>query len=123
MKIHKFTFKLDKNPIPYQNHIRRSKNGGMFKDSILTWYQYQLGVDALNQMIEHGNRDLILDKYKMKIIFYCKDKRHGDLTNIFKSFEDALQNVVYSNDKNLIELNAKIKYDKENPRIECKIIY
>lgn len=117
---YKFEFPLSHNPIPYQNEIRRSKYGGMYKTAKLKYYQEQLAFFALSEM-NANNWKLIEDKYKIKTVFFCKDKRHGDITNMFKSFEDAMENVVYTNDKNCIKQTTSVKYDKLYPRIECEI--
>ena len=115
-----FEFPLSHNPVPYQNEIRRSKYGGMYKTAKLKYYQEQLGFFAQSEM-NVNKWKLIEDKYKIKTTFYCKDKRHGDLTNMFKSFEDALENVVYTNDKNCIKQCNKLAYNKNYPCIECEI--
>lgn len=58
----------------------------------------------------------------MTMDFYFEDKRCLDLSNSPKSICDALQNFLYKNDKQIIELHLFKKWDKENPRVEISVI-
>ena len=52
---------------------------------------------------------------KLTCLFYIKNRKHGDLSNLFKSIEDGLQyGRAFDNDKQIIRYGESgIFYDKE----------
>lgn len=54
--------------------------------------------------IAQKNVKILKGKIKLKIFFYFKDKRHGDLQNLSKSICDALTGVLYYDDKQICEI-------------------
>lgn len=119
MKIIKFTIELVTNPIPHQNNVKYTTKGA-YKKPKLAHYQYHVGLMAREAMIK-SKCEMFECDVSMDVIFYCKDKRNADRTNMLKSFEDALQNICYVNDKQVKAGNTLVKYDKLNPRIEVSI--
>lgn len=58
---------------------------------------------------------------KVSIILFFQDRRARDWDNFHKLSMDALNGVVWVDDKQIIEANVRKSYDKENPRIELEI--
>lgn len=57
----------------------------------------------------------------MEIILFFKDKRRRDVDNYSKLVLDALEGVVYEDDRQIQKLTIKKDYSAENPRIEIEI--
>jgi Holliday junction resolvase RusA-like endonuclease len=57
----------------------------------------------------------------MQIDGYFKNKRVFDAPNLSKSICDALSNIVYYDDRQIVSCICTKTYDKENPRIEIFI--
>jgi Holliday junction resolvase RusA-like endonuclease len=52
----------------------------------------------------------------LKLYFFMADERARDLDNCVKSVTDALNRVIFDDDKQIDELYALREYDKKNPR-------
>lgn len=66
-----------------------------------------------------------IDKCKMKITYYFKDKRRRDPSNYEKMLLDALVSadiIIDDNYSVINELTTRGKYDSVNPRTEIEII-
>jgi len=55
------------------------------------------------------------------IVFHREDRVNVDLDNLIKSVLDGMNGIAYDDDKQVVEIHAWLKYDKENPRVEVKI--
>ena len=58
----------------------------------------------------------------VNVIYYHKNKTHGDIDAYLKMLLDAMEGVVYKNDKQINELHVFREFDKENPRTELQIL-
>jgi len=63
---------------------------------------------------------VIQGNVRVTIHIYRKRKT-GDLDNKLKLVLDALEGVVYENDKQVVELHAYLLDDKDNPRVEVAV--
>jgi Holliday junction resolvase RusA-like endonuclease len=52
---------------------------------------------------------------------FYRPQRRGDLDNRIKVLADALQGILYSDDKQVSELHAYLHDDKQNPRVEVEV--
>ncbi|MEM4177826.1 MAG: RusA family crossover junction endodeoxyribonuclease [Nitrososphaeria archaeon] len=59
-------------------------------------------------------RDVITDDLKMEIIAYYKDKKHSDCGNLSKSICDALEGIVYDNDRQIKDLRIRLTENSKN---------
>ena len=57
----------------------------------------------------------------MEMILFFKDKRRRDVDNYNKIVLDALEGIVFQDDKQIQKLTVIKDYSKENPRIEVEI--
>lgn len=53
--------------------------------------------------------------------FYFGTKRRKDLPNAGKLEWDALNELIWEDDSQILKLETEKRYDKENPRVEIKI--
>ena len=86
-----------------------SKEAKLFKESV-AW----LAKDA------YGNHKPMVDKVSVIINFYLK--RDRDLLGSDKLLMDALQGIVYVNDKQIVHAELNKFVDKEDPRVELTVI-
>jgi crossover junction endodeoxyribonuclease RusA len=63
---------------------------------------------------------LITGELAVTFKFY-RPLKSGDLSNRIKILEDALQGVLFNDDKQIIEIHAFRFDDKESPRVEIEI--
>ena len=61
-------------------------------------------------------------KIIMEITTYWKDKRRHDVHNGIKITADALEGILYDDDKWVLPRYIDFDVDKENPRLEIKIM-
>jgi crossover junction endodeoxyribonuclease RusA len=52
---------------------------------------------------------------------FYRPRKSGDLSNRIKILEDAMQGVVYKDDKQIVEIHAFRFEDKAQPRVEVEI--
>ena len=51
-----------------------------------------------------------------------RPRKSGDLDNRLKVLLDALQGTAYQDDKQVRELHAYLRDDKDNPRVEVRVV-
>lgn len=63
-----------------------------------------------------------VERLKIELTFFLPDKRKRDPTNLLKGLLDALEGVVYNDDKQIDALAwHKAGLDREKPRVEISI--
>ena len=63
-----------------------------------------------------------VERLKIELTFFLPDKRKRDPTNLLKGLLDALEGVVYNDDKQIDALAGhKAGLDREKPRVEISI--
>ena len=77
--------------------------------------QYQL--EAKNQY----KGKVLSGDVEMELVLFFKDKRRRDVDNYNKLVLDALEGIVFEDDKQVQKLTIIKDYSKENPRIELEI--
>ena len=60
-------------------------------------------------------------KWKLKVMVYVCGEKHPDVTNVVKSVEDALEQFIWHNDRQIIETNASLKHVVKKDH-ECIVI-
>lgn len=80
------------------------------------------GKDVSQQaIVQLGAFKPILGPLCVHFAFYMPDKRHCDLTNLPKGLCDALNGIVWEDDKQIQISHSMIIYDKQNPRTEIRV--
>lgn len=65
-------------------------------------------------------KPLLMEEVRVKVTYYLKRERDLDGGN--KLLFDALERIVYANDKQVVEINLYKRWDKINPRLEVEIL-
>lgn len=106
------------NPLSYyqyltQNRFRKyiTKRGREYKRII----EDILSIFMIDKKVITGDCSVTLE-------FYHNNKRKNDVDNFAKPILDFMSDIIYVDDKQVIELHIYKKYDKENPRIVIKIV-
>lgn len=74
------------------------------------------------QLIEYmKDKEILKNDIKVSIEFYFNNKRKNDIDNYAKPILDFMSDIMYNDDRQIIELNVKKFYDKDNPRIIIKV--
>lgn len=62
--------------------------------------------------------------YRLMIDVYCTGRRRGDASNYLKGVEDALEGVLYENDRQLAVVVSRVFITQDEARIEgeCSVI-
>jgi Holliday junction resolvase RusA-like endonuclease len=72
--------------------------------------------------LQFGKKEKIIGNFGVEVDVYFRSNR-SDLDGMFKAFLDCLQKVeAIDNDRYCMSISARKFVDKENPRIEFKII-
>jgi len=102
-------------------HIYRSACRGKFP----TRYMTKQGKDLKEQyQLEAKNQykgKVLSGDVEMELVLFFKDKRRRDVDNYNKLVLDALEGIVFEDDKQVQKLTIIKDYSKENPRIELEI--
>jgi len=64
-----------------------------------------------------GDRPPLLGLIHIEISYYLKTRRKKDLLNLPKTTCDALNDVIYADDSQIVTSSLSKFYDKENPRV------
>ncbi len=114
-------FTLPVPPLVNQNH-KPTKDGGIRKDEKARAYQKgagwliyeQLGTETVNAFHD-------LDKPLSVTLRWYRGARRGDVDGVAKVTLDAMQGVVYKDDKVICHLEIFRFEDKKNPRLEVVV--
>lgn len=101
---------------PSANRLwRTTRQGRMYKTQEAA--DYGMGVGWI--VMEHGINPMT-GPVCLSLQFY-RPMQRGDLDNRIKAVLDALNGVLYKDDKQVVELHAFLADDKHNPRVEVTI--
>ena len=91
-----------------QNRYRKyiTTKGRVYKDEI---------EKVLKKEME--NMEIINEDCSIYIEFYFDNKRKNDIDNYAKCLLDFMSNIVYTDDRLVVDLHVKKFFDKNNPRI------
>lgn len=100
---------------PSANRYWRNYRGRMVKSDEARKYQTGAGWCARAAGAQLIDGDVALE------LRLFRPQRRGDLDNRIKAVLDALNGVLYKDDKQVVELHAFLADDKHNPRVEVTI--
>jgi Holliday junction resolvase RusA-like endonuclease len=96
-----FILKFDTNVPSHQQGIRLGKRG-VYKTEKLETFQQEAAYKLQNDVRESGEHDFPLTSpVALVIVFYPKTRKHGDMDNMEKTIIDAMQGVLFANDKQI----------------------
>ena len=79
--------------------------------------------DAIEKILvmEMENKDKIESDCSVSITFYFDNRRKNDIDNYGKPLLDFMSDIVYGDDRQIVDLRLVKFYDKKRPRIEIKV--
>ena len=105
--------------VPAKSNQYRIARGRMYKSNEVKDYEQSF---ARQLLIFHRNDPKIKGKFKIEIVVFFRTMA-ADLDNSLKTTLDCLQSCEWiQNDNKCMEIFAMKFIDKENPRIEFKLI-
>jgi len=108
---------VDGKPISQNGVYRRASNRRMFMTEAGTAFKDSIGWAAEAAMLK---KEMFKKDVQVAIFLFMPDRR-TDPANIEKLLLDALQGIVYENDRQVRIHYCEAKIDKEYPRIDIKI--
>lgn len=103
-------------PISKDNQKRGvGKYGQFFTRPEYRIYEETARLQAVAQLI---GKKILKNEVEVEMIFYFPNKIRCDLFNVPKSVCDALNGVLWEDDKQIIAGHLFVRYDKKNPRVE-----
>lgn len=91
---------------PSVNACYRTFKGKVVKSAKLKAYEQQI----LQYFDDRDDITMMTGKLKLSVWFCLKGKRTIDLDNMLKALIDGLENILFENDRNIIEIRA-VKYN------------
>lgn len=111
--IYPFQLEAKVRKIPSVNSSYVRTNNKIIKNKDTKDYQELLYTLAFIRMKEYGYKKLFDEALKVNLTFYVNNINR-DLDNMIKATLDALQGVVFKNDKQIIEIQAKKQQQEKN---------
>lgn len=110
-------------PMPWQRAYPDPRTGRIFTPKETRAYQKRVreaawAVLAQSRRLATWPLDL---HYAMELVIVFPDRRTRDADNVEKTAKDAMQGVVFKNDKRVIRDAKRVEYDKANPRLEITV--
>jgi Holliday junction resolvase RusA-like endonuclease len=102
------------------NNIYKSVCRGRFASVYMSKEGKDLKDSYSTQAIEQYKGKPLKISLKVDIELYHGTHRRSDIDNFNKILFDSLTGICYLDDSQIIELNIKKLYDKNNPRTEIK---
>lgn len=84
-------------------------------------YEAKIRYEAEEYMRTSGKKAFLDGPVNIEIIYYLGSNRKKDLLNLPKTTCDALNDVFYDDDSQIVEAVCIKRYDKENPRVEITV--
>ena len=99
-----FHFEYSIYPITKDNEKIMNRQGKYFLSSKYKNYEKAIALETIKQWPPGFKR--IASRVRIKrLLFKFSNKRHSDLANLLKSIFDALQGILYFNDKQIKSIN------------------
>ena len=104
-------------PRPKQS-FRYSRRGGGYTPAIVKAWQNDVAWTAKQEMMDD---DMLTGELSVSMTFMLPDRRKRDLDNLSKGVLDAMNGVVFEDDRQVIELHLRKQYSKDYPGVRVKV--
>jgi len=114
--------KVSGHPIPKQSFKASTHTGkitGYTPERVKAW-QNQVAMAAIQAMFD-SELDMYQDELQAEIVFLLPDKKRRDLDNLSKAVLDAMNGIVYKDDKQIQKLMLSKVISKDNPGVIIRI--
>jgi len=100
---------------------RKLKRCEMYIPDKFMEYEDLLKQAAQKYMCKTGKTPFLTGPVSIKITYFLKSKRKKDLLNLPKTTCDALNDVFYKDDCQIVEATCSKRYDSKNPRVVIEV--
>ena len=108
---------LDIVPCSYYQYLNQNRNT---KYITAKGREYKQKIEfELMKVME--DMEMILEDCKVSISLFFNNKRKNDIDNFVKPILDFCSDIVYKDDRQIVDLHVKKFYDKDRPRICIKV--
>jgi Holliday junction resolvase RusA-like endonuclease len=101
-----FPFRL----ISKDNERTQRRNGGYYLSQKYRSFEDAIAIYAKNQY----KGKILIGDLNILVRVYFINKKHSDATNLFKGVCDALQGIIYKNDRQIKQATIEIHYFTED---------
>jgi Holliday junction resolvase RusA-like endonuclease len=112
------TFVVEGQPIPKQRPAFNSKTKKAYTPEETVAWEGLVAGEALVAMVGkeplEGNLTAVLE-------FRRKDNKRADIDNLVKGFFDPMNGIVYNDDKQVVELHARVRYASADPGVTVTV--
>lgn len=113
------SFTIPGNPVP-KGRPRVLRSGRTITPKRTVEYEAKVHTHASTAMEWN---DPTANDVTMTVRMWFKDKRRRDIDNAAKSILDGMNDVVYVDDSQVVELHLYKAHDKDNPRAEVEVAW
>lgn len=110
-----YSFWVDGQPIP-KARPRLGKNGAYTPEKTKAW-EYVVSQNAAIHLTEFP----FTEDVWLTLEFYRKGKQRADLDNLIKSVMDALNNIMWLDDKQVVRITASVSYGSKLPGVRINV--
>jgi Holliday junction resolvase RusA-like endonuclease len=105
-------FFVEGQPIPKARW--RSGAGGAYTPQATVNWANQVGWTAVSQW---RPRDPVIEDVAVTLTFFRRGRQRADLDNLVKNVWDALNGIVYQDDRQIVRAVNEVLYDHEEPGV------
>ena len=104
-----------------RHEVLRVKGGGR-RIGLTTKYRLALSAASLLAGHQWGQRPLLRDLVKLRVVLHEPDKRRRDISNYLKLIQDCLVRVAFVDDSQISHVEViRGKLDRINPRADIEL--
>lgn len=100
---------------------RKLKRCEVFIPDKFMEYESTIAEAAKKYMAKTGKKPFLSGPVVMRITYYLGSNRRKDLLNLPKTTCDALNDIFYKDDCQIVEATCVKRYDKEKPRVVIEV--
>ena len=120
-RLRSLAFTVHGTPIP-KARARKGRGNHWHTPAATRKYETQIGWTARAALSAlEGPRWPLDARYRVECAIYTPDARARDCSNILKSVEDAMNEIVFNDDSQVIETATLKRIDRDDPRIDVRI--
>lgn len=107
-------------PVP-KGRPRKGRNGRMYTPAKTRRYEMSVRIHAVEAMAKQGWPRGYGGPCALTIRLFVPDNRRRDVDNMAKAAADAINEFVYADDSQIVEMRISKSVDRERPRCEIEV--
>jgi Holliday junction resolvase RusA-like endonuclease len=96
----------------------RYAKGGGYRDPRVTIWEEKVAYAAKEKL---AGREMMAGELSVQLRFYMPNRRRVDVDNLSKGVLDALKDVLFTDDSQVVELHVKKYIDPQKPRVYVSV--